>query len=207
MTNYVIPTVGMTGYYRLIAPFDGLINLNTEYTCQDVRSITACLANNEDVLKTIYLANGLVEADYVADRAENMLIISLQSQVGQWVYVPVRYVASYPLTNGVLYHNVMMGVGLGAIPVRMDLATIESQISDLIYNLLGIRPAMKAVQVSKATFVSTEQHEMIETTRQSRVIQTMSNSARADLMESKYQSAIEKIKTLEAFIVSKGLVQ
>ena len=116
MFEFVMPTVGSSGYFQLRAPFDKLILPNERYTCQALRRISDYLANNETPYEDIYEANGASRDDYDKDRTTDGYIVSLQAAIGHWVYVPVRYIAGYPVVNGVPYHSLTLTLALPPMP-------------------------------------------------------------------------------------------
>ena len=200
MSSLIIPTIGSRGFYNLKAPFAALMVDTTPYTCQAIRRLGDYIAFNEDPLNNIYLPYGLTETDFQADLDENMYIVSLQSEQGQWLYVPASYLLSYPLQNGVPYQTYMIGVNLGAIPTSMDLTAIQTLISNLVYENLGIKPKMSPVSLSKPILVSSSDSEKIEQARLIRATQKMSDYGRYHQAQVQLQQALEKIQILEAWI-------
>ena len=201
LTTYVIPSLGMSGYFKLKTPFNSSLVENERYTCRAVRGIGDYLANNEDIYTNIYKANGLTETEFNSDCASGMYIVSLQSTKGQWIYLPASYILSFPITNGVEYHNLMIGISLGAVPTTKDISAVKTNLRNVIYDQLGIEPEIKEVQISKAVLIPQEQHETIETIRTSRITQQMSASSKVTKLESDLDTALEKIKILEAAII------
>lgn len=202
MADYPIPTVGATGYYRLKPPFDGLLSENDRYTCRAVRSITDCLANNENIKDTVYIKNGLTEADYNGDLANGVYIVSLQSDVGQWIYLPASYILGYPTTNGVEYYNALLAVNIGSIPTRLDLSTIKESISNLVYDTMGITPDIQTVQLSKVALIPEETHADITTARLNRATVTLSDSGRLRATQLELERALTKLHALENYILA-----
>lgn len=198
--NLVIPTIGARGYYRLAAPFDSKLSPNEMYTCQAIRRIGDYLALNEDPYNNIYLYNGLTEADFNTDQQENMYIVSLQADTGQWLYVPARYLLGYPIMNGVPYQNMMLGVGLGAVPADMNMSALQNLISDVVFDNIGVRPQISPVVLSKQKLVSRQDHEAIQTARGALASQKKSFYTRYREMVTLYNKAIAKITALETYI-------
>lgn len=206
MAEPIIPTIGATGFWQLSAPFDSLMAQDEMYTCQAIRRLGDYIAFNEDPLTNIYTFYGLTEDDFNADQAANMYIVSLQSEKGQWLYVPARYLLGYPIMNGVQYKTMMLGVGLGALPVDMDLSAIQTLISNVVYENLGITPKMSPVALSKALLVSRENHDRIETARLARASQKKTDYSRYRETLQQLNQANAKIQALEAFIKAKYAV-
>lgn len=198
--SLVIPTIGARGFYNLAAPFNSKFSANEAYTCQAIRRIGDYLAMNEDPYTTVYLDNGLTQTDFDNDQQENMYIVSLQSDKGQWLYVPARYIMSYPIMNGIPYQSMMLGVGLGAIPADMDLSALQNLISDVVFDNLGIRPQISPVVLSKQTLVSRTNHDQIQTSRLALASQKKSFYSRYREMVALYNKALNKLSALETYI-------
>src|SRR5574343_92419 len=175
MSDYIIPNIGSLGYYNLISPFDTKVIPTERYRCQSLRKISDYLANNEDVKQIVYLDNGLTEVDYIQDAEVDMTIIGLQSAEGHWLYVPVRYVATYPIVNGIPYRSIMIGVSLPPLPLSRDLSSIETDITNLIRDVLGVTPVVKKIETSSVIQVEKSAHEVEEALRN-----TVSNGRTTD---------------------------
>lgn len=203
--NLVIPTIGDAGYYSLKSPFDKLISENTVYTCQAIRRIGDYLAYNEDPLNDIYIANGLSQSDFDTDQASNMYIVSLQSETGQWVYVPASYILTYPITNGIPYQNFMIGVALGALPSNVDLTALQTLIGNVVYENFGIQPKMSPVALSKPVLVERSKHDNIQRARILRATEKKTDFGRYQEVLTNYLRAMDQIAKLEAFIKERYL--
>jgi hypothetical protein len=153
--NFILPVVGSSGFYELASPFDALAMDRVEYTCKGVRRLSDYLANNEDPKTDIYVKNA-IEPIYEEDLKLDAYIVSLQSISGHWLYVPYRYILSYPSPNGVKYRTVMLGVALPALPVSQALNGLMADVKDLVEGALGVDAVIKMVETSKPVLVSTE---------------------------------------------------
>lgn len=202
MINYVIPTVGTRGKFTLSAPLDQLMLSGEEYTVQAVRKLADYIANNEDPLKDIYTANGLSQTQYAEDLAAGMFVASLQSETGHWVYVPAKYIQTYPDTNGVPYRTLMMGVSLGAMPVEIDLDHLKTAISNLVRDSLGVTPQIKLVETSKALMVSRDKHDSLSTARQHRATLALTDSGRYQALTIAHERTLAQLASLQAYVAS-----
>lgn len=200
--DFVLPTVGSSGSFKLVTPFDKLILANERYTCQAIRRLSDYLANNENPKDDIYIANGATNADYDADLKEDMYIVSLQAMTGHWVYVPARYISSYPIVNGIPYRSVTIAVALPAIPADMDLTFLEEQIKNTVKDAIGVDARTKPMETSRPLLVSKDKHNATQAQRQAQRTGITDRSKYAQLLI-KYQSALQKIGILEQFIKTK----
>lgn len=200
MTDYVIPSVGSEGYYTTLPPFDTIIVPNVLYTCQAVRKLKDYLANNENPKEKIYDRYQLGDLAYTDDLKNDMPIVSLQAGVGQWIYVPARYITAYPVSNGVKYHDMMLAVNLGSIPVSLDLAPIKTAVSNAVHDLLGITPTVADVEISTTIIVPHEKHNEILQNRLGQVELYLSDRGKAEKAQVDIESLQYKIGQLETFI-------
>lgn len=202
-SNLVIPSVGTEGYYETLDPFKNKVLPNVRYTCQAVRKLNDYLANNEKPLDTIYIKNGLTQEDYDNDLRDGMYIISLQSGVGQWVYIPARFIVTYPIANGVYYHEMALVVGLGSIPAGLDLTPIKDSVANTVYDRLGVMPTLSETEISAVIIVPFETHQQIQTYRQNITTVKQSDTERLRLANESIVSLKYQIGKLEDYIKTK----
>jgi hypothetical protein len=200
MIELVIPTVGSTGYFELRAPFDTKIIVNERHTCQAIRRISDYVANNEDVKQIAYIDNGLTAQDYDTAADTNMYIASLQSDRGHWIYVPVDYIVKFPITNGIPYRNITLGVALPPIPVERNLSNIETDIINLIQDTLGVTPIIKQVQTSRVILVAKDKHDLQQSARDAVANGRVTDRSRYMSLVQDHQTALDKIAELELYI-------
>lgn len=200
MTDNVLPTIGAAGSFKLLAPFDSLITEGQRYTCQGIRSINDYLSNNEDPHTDIYTKYGIADSEYEADVVANMHIVSLQSDVGHWLYVPARYISTYPLVNGVPYRSYVLTASLPSFPVDRDMSFLETELRNLCIDSLGVSPIIKFVESSRTVLVSAVKHDATTAARAAVSQGRSTDRARyTDLLNSHTQ-ALAKIAELEAYI-------
>lgn len=198
--NWIIPTVGATGFYDLRSPFDTKILSNERYTCQAVRKLSDYLADNATPLESIYLEAGLTEQDYDDDLAQDMLILSLQAQTGHWVYVPTSYLITQPIVNGIPYRAVMVGVSLPPLPADKDLSNLLTAIAELTLETLGVSPVIKVVETSRVVLVNTLTHETTQLQRDALIGTGLTDRSRYMSTLTRLQQALQKIEQLELYI-------
>ncbi len=199
---YPIPELGAKGTFTLKTPFDKLILPDDLYTCMAVRNINDYIANNEDVLTQAYLNNNLTTTDYQSDLVANMAIASLQSQVGHWLYIPARFFISFPSSNGVPYHNVVIAVALGAMPVDLDLTFLKTNMSNMVIDSLGVTPNIKEVETSKVSAVPLAQDTLVKAKRASLITANSTDSGRYKALLVAHNDALAKLAALEAYILA-----
>lgn len=196
----LIPDIGSTGNFKFKEPFDKKIPGDIKYTCQSIRKISELIALNEDVLTINYLNNGLTKEDYERDRELNISIISLQSEIGAWFYVPSTYLSAYPNINGVTYTRMMLGVSLGAIPDSIDLTGLTASITNIIYDQLGISAEIKPIAISQSAIVTYDNHERIEAVRKAKIKTIKSDTQLLAEAVRDRDAAILRATTLENYL-------
>jgi len=202
MTLSILPVIGSSGFYELAAPFDVEVVDKIEYTCKAIRRISDYLANNEDPKASIYGAYEIDEAVYEEDLSKDTYIVSLQSRKGHWLYVPSRYILSYPSVNGVPYRSVMLGVSLPPLPVSQDLTAILSDIKDLVENSLGVSVAVRQVETSMNVLVDYSVHEATQQERNIHIEGRSTLYARNVALREENDLLIQKVASLENYIKS-----
>ena len=197
MTSIVLPTIGSSGWYQLRAPLDTLMIDGARYTCKAIRSISEYLANNEDPATDVY---GLIPDEYATDLAADVQIVSLQADNGHWVYVPARYITTYPNTNGVPYRSVMIGISLPSLPADRDLSFLTSDLGDLVTDALGVIPVIKLVETSRVTLVDREVGVQLQAERTAISAGRITDRSRYMSLLMEHAAALTKIKELEQYI-------
>ena len=201
MAEYIIPTIGSQGYYQIATPFDRLIVPSMRYTCQAVRTLKHYIAEGQDPYTLFYSPNGLTQADFDTDFLENMSIVGLQAETGPLIYVPARYILTYPLLDGVAYREMMLGVALGSIPEAMDLSAISTRISNIVQESLGITPIITPVQISATAIVSTDTDSRLTAARQALISLQISDSTRVTMLQAIVDQQARVVSELEKYIV------
>ncbi len=201
MANDIIPSIGSSGIFVLKTPLNTLISSSEKYTCLALRKISEYLANNEEVLDIAYIKNGLTESNYNVDYKNDVIIVSLQSDTGHWLYIPVSYIESYPITNGVPYRAVMIGVSLPSIPVTKSLSNIETSIVNLITDNLGVTAIVKTVETSRVILVPKITHDATELARNIIINNNTTDAAKYNKVLQDLQAALDKITSLEQYII------
>lgn len=158
MVDRILPTLGSSGTYTLLPPFHALVGANERYTCQSTRTLSECLANNETPKDDIYIKAGLSEEQYLRDVTANEIIVGLQSDVGHWLYIPAKYIGSYPVANGIPYRSMAIGISLPAIEATRDYSFLVADLRNLISDRLGVDCTIRFTETSRVSLVPAEVH-------------------------------------------------
>lgn len=146
MYLYPIPAVGTKGIYTLTSPFS--TDPGEVLECDGIRTLSAYIANNDDALQTVYLDNKLTEDDYNADLAINIEVVTLVNSKGFRRLVPAKYIASYPVQDGVFYRALTVGLALPLMPVEQDIRPVMLEIQDLVKARLGVASKTTLIQAT-----------------------------------------------------------
>lgn len=199
--NKYIPTIGTSGNYKLSEPFDAFISSSESYTLKSVRKISECLSLGEDILGNIYAANNIADK-YESDAKEDIEILSLQSDKGNWVRVPVTYLKCYPTVNGIPFRTVSLVIPIQPLPTDTDFGLIKQRLSDVIKAEFGFPVNVRIVETSKTVLVSETTADSVNIERYERKNEY---SADAQLLHvtNDLAIALDKVHALEDYIKSR----
>jgi hypothetical protein len=199
----LIPPIGTSGIYKLKAPFDALLQSNTSYRADAARRISDYLELGVDPFEEFYDKNGLAKEIYDADVTNQVVIVSLVSAAGHWVYVPSTYILSYPDLNGVAYTVMVLGLELGAIPQYMDLSGLKNALSNLCRDTVGVVPTVKEVAISAVSKLSQADHDALEAGRQALITNTTTDRAKYLALQAQFAALQQQYAALQDYIKTK----
>ena len=200
MSSRILPALGSSGTYELLAPFDTKVLAEEIYTCKAIRSLSEYISNNQDPKKLVYDYYGLTENDYEEDIKEDMEIISLQNNDGVWLYVPARFILKYPQVNGIPYHQMALVCKIPAIEVSKDLSFLITDINNLIRDYLGIESQIDAVETSRTIAVTKDLSDQMKIDRALASSGRVTDRARYMKLTQDHAIALNKIAQLETYI-------
>lgn len=200
--NEIIPYVGLTGQFLLKTPYNTLLGFTAgvDYTCTAVTNISGAIAAGEDPLNEIYLFNGDTEASFNIDEAANHCIVTLQSGLGDVVRVPNSALISLPAADGVKYLNIVLGIGLSALPDNFDLETLKTEVSDLVFHRIGVRSSVFGSTVGGVTVITHAQHATINAARLANIISNLSVRTTNTQLAAQNAALLAKVTVLENYI-------
>lgn len=197
----LIPPIGASGLYKLIAPYSTMINTNISYTCMAVRKLSDIIAMGKDPFKTYYEPYGLTDTQYESDLNSGVCIVSLQSSSGIWAYVPSSYIESYPQVNGVPYTSIALMVHLGALPDSLNLNYVVNTVKDVVTSVLGVAPEVQTVVTSPTSMISQDNHMAAEAARQQQIDSNTTTYSAAQQSSNENAQLRARITQLEAYIL------
>ena len=200
MSSRILPALGSSGTYELLAPFDTKVLAEEIYTCKAIRALSEYISNNQDPKKLVYDYYGLTEVDYEEDIKEDMEIISLQNNDGVWLYVPARFILKYPQVNGIPYHQMALVCKIPAIEVSKDLSFLITDINNLIRDYLGVESRVDAIETSRTIAVTKDLSDQMKIDRALASSGRVTDRARYMKLTQDHAAAFNKIAQLEAYI-------
>lgn len=196
-----LPSIGMTGFYTLAAPYTGLLSSTSQYTCDGVLSLAASVAQGDDPLTTIYLANGDTKANYQTDLANGVSIVTLTA--GQTVVkFPSSALKQLPNQNGIVYRNTVLGISLSAIPDYLDLTDLQNQISSMIMDKLGVASVTHLATVGNATVLTSAQDAAVQSARNKLIKNPASALYQVKQLQDQVAALQQQIAVYQAYILA-----
>lgn len=202
MTTYIRPDIGSFGTFQLDEPFATKLVSNVAYECIALRSMDDVVKEGVDPYAKYYSANNLTEAKYLADKEAGVVIVTLRSTAGAYVYVPTSYVKSYPLSGGIPYQVTGILVDLGALPTTLDLTVLKTTIVDVVHNSLGVTASTSEIAMSDLELLSTTMHTTYEAVRKQAITVNESDYTAKLRLEKENITLTKKIAELETYILS-----
>lgn len=197
-----LPNIGDKGLWLLKAPFDNVLTPKVSYQVIAIRRIADLLNSGEDP-KTKYYS--LVAADvrdtvYSNDLANDVCIVSLQSDRGDPFQVPSSYIDGSPLSGGIPYHNWATVVMLGPLPDTYDFTNVENVIKAALLENTGIVAVTANVVQSSGQLIDPMDDADMAQARNARIQDKTTDHAK--LVEAQAENAAlrETIAQLEAAI-------
>jgi hypothetical protein len=195
-----LPSLGMKGRWTLNAPYNSLVMATTQYACLSINSVQGAVAQGQNPLKSVYLANGDTEASFNRDLANQDYLITISSGPGDVVTFPRSAMVGLPDSDGQIYRNVMLGISLSAIPDSLNLDSLKQQIQALVLARLGVNSTVYAAQIGATTVLTTEQTAALEAARQARITAPQSLQYQNDQLHAQNAALIEQVAILTAYI-------
>lgn len=158
MLNYPMPVVGATGLFVLKPPFNSKMPAEVVFTCESVRSIKDYVAQNQDILAEVYVANTLGEAEYELAIQNDVPIVALRADQGQWIYIPADYIERYPTVDGVMYRQMMFGVSTPPIDSSVDIEDLRTKIAQLVSDYIGRQVEVNTMELTVPFMLTMQAH-------------------------------------------------
>lgn len=157
MTQLILPEIQATGAWKLKSPYQNLLTEGIWYTCIAVRKLEDYINRGIDVFEEYYNTPYMVPKErYEQDLAGGACIIIVRNASGDVKAFPNTYLESFPAGGGVAYQSLAAVVELGAVPVDMDLTTLQNSINALVKDTLGVVKETKLVNLAPKQLLDRE---------------------------------------------------
>lgn len=201
MSNRIIPSIGLTGLYKLTTSLDNYYYKDRVYTCKSIRRFEDIINTGEDVFEDYYQPLGLKESDVDKDAANKECIVGLVSEDDRWLFVPSSCIVAMPDQSGIGYTPLALSVTLGAVEDTYDLEPLKYQIRSQVIRFLGHEPQFNVLAIGYTEMLSTAEHESVQ---KARLLNTQSIDQAVptvtDLMNNNSQLTV-KVAALETYIM------
>lgn len=155
MNRYDI-VVGDKRRFDFLEPYKSTLSERAVYEVTNISTLRSMVDRNLSPFTNIYLVNELREIDYANDLSVDVLIVELTLGTTV-VYVPLNRFADTEVAKQ-QYHEVLIGVKIGFIPVNEDISSTLSDIQLLVRNRLGIESEIGHTVISSILSVTDAEH-------------------------------------------------
>lgn len=199
------PPIYARGLYELDSPWTA--DASTVYVCNSIRSFDDLLERNIDPFTAYYEPKGLTRSVYEQDADAATTIVTLISEdESEVIYVPDSYIRSFPDQGEIPYHHVVMSVDFGALPEYLGLDFMKQQLATAASEVLGTSANVELHIAPSTGVVTPDEHNTLEAARQANISRTQTDQARLLECQEQTQALVARIRDLESFIDSKGLI-
>jgi len=200
----MIPSMNAAGRFEAIAPFDQVVDPAKYYVVEGLETIGKMESLHVNLYDLMFAPIGVPQDQYgtVLSRARSLgaVVVTLMDRNRVPTYVFSTYFKSFPVTDGVLYENMVLTASLG--PCHPDMATeltdTMEHVKQTILNRHGIDATVRLGTVPQVAYTSRLQHEAFENTRKAKITDNQSDVARVYEMEQLLLSKDAYIAQLEA---------
>lgn len=186
-------------------PFD-IYNTDHKLTVSSARPIVEMVANNENPYQHIYKPVNLTIEDFHNDIKEDVKILTLKNDAGQYLYIPEKYVESKTYNgNTIAYRHKVIAIDLGAVPEDEDFNTLLTLLKSYVYSQKGINPAITIRDVSAPMDIDLDEHRQYEDERALRKIDPANTFIELEKTKTELTRLSTYIEDLECIIKKKSI--
>lgn len=211
MSQNLIPMVWAAGVFEAESPFTTVVDPAVYYTVEATQTVRELLAQKEDLYKMVFAPVGIAQEEVQAyiDQAvtDEAVVITLSSRGAPQVYVLSTYLKSFPLVDGVTLEHICIISDLGAVPPALKdrINSAIEHFNSYIQASLGIQQPRTVIGVVPTrAYISKEQADAWENTRQQNITQTTSDVVRVEQLTTENQQLYTYIKQLEDQLKAKN---
>lgn len=147
-----------------------------------------------------YQTLGISELDYRRDVLNDvpLYVFSHTSSIGRITYFkcPLSYIEDYSLVADIMYTNRVIVIDMAKLPKALDTTFVFAELSDLVFDRLGVRPELKEVSIGEPEKVTRESFQTRESIRVQGITVRKSNRARLAEVTLKHDQLLARINEL-----------
>lgn len=204
MSTRRTPAMYARGVYTANMPWD--IPNTKVFKCVAIRGFDDLVALGIDVFKTYYEPKGLTTTEYTADKSVSATIVTLESDTGDFIYIPDTYIASYPDQTNVVCQHVVLSVSLGVLPDYLDLSFVSQQIGNLVSDVIGVTPEVKTNIAASSGLLTPEQFHVLEAARNAARVSQTTDWAKNKELNARLTALQAQYDALVAVAKNKGII-
>ena len=199
------PPLYATGKWQVRSPFE--VKSDVIYTCKAIRSIRDLKVRGVDPFETFYEPYEISRDRYEEDLTNLVNIVTLFSDNDAVLYIPDTFIESYPDTTTVPYSQIVLSIGLGAVPDTLALDDVKEKIEDIILTSIGVTADVREHQSgTPSQGVEQTEHEVLESNRKAKMEGNQSLYAQLLSCQAENEDLRGRIRDLEKIIVDSGIL-
>lgn len=195
----MINVIGIKGIWIPIPPF---VIDEVDYTSTSISSISNLIRKGIDPYLEYYTSKGISIDVYNKDKEKDIVIVTLESDIGDTIHIPETYIANYPIEVAYKYTRRMISIDLGDLPNDIKLTELEPRINELVSGYIGVLPIIKEHVGATNVFYGKSKHLVKEALR----INKLNNTANPYKIIASLHNSIsnyrKRVSDLEAVIRS-----
>lgn len=205
----IIPALGAAGSFEASTPFDTVVDPSVYYTVGSVSTVAQLQASGINIYEKMFKPIGVSEADYptILQRVKDVDggVVVLTAKGKSSVYVLSTYFKSFPLVDGVVYDHLCIVLNLGAVPPTLvdTINTTLDHLKNYVSSHVGVDATALVGTVPTRSFISKEQAEIFESTRQNKISGTTNDVTQIAGYEETITKQAAYIAQLEAQLKAK----
>ena len=200
------PPMHARGTFTCTAPWDALVISDTIYEVVGLRTFADMESRTISVKLEVYEANNVSEEIYLRDLDLNCLIVSLQDDKGQMVYIPDSHIISFPDMGSRNYHHVVLSVSLGPLPEVVVLDSLLERMAEVVVGSIGSTADINVNVVPYTKAVSSADHEALEIARNNAIVNRETDYALLLRKTEEYDDMHARYLVLEQLVLDNNLL-
>jgi len=209
MATNLIPSMDARGRFEALAPFDSVVDEAKYYTVEAIRNIHEMEALKVDLFTLVFQPAGYTTENFSAAleraRKDGAKVLSLLDRSDVATYVLTTFLKSFPLVDGVSYERMCAIVDFGACPPSMKqiLSQELEHIKNHVSANVGIETTVTLGTIPTIGYVSKDQADAYERTRQQNISNSTNDVAKIRELEAKLVKKDAYIQQLEAALANR----